>query len=150
MINIVDNQVQVENALNLAETKADQDTKINIDAFTSSEDQEEEAEEANIFVVEEMLKFKGGGVKSFRNYIQKNIEYPTIAAENGIEGTVYVQFVVDKDGGISNTKIMSGVDPSLNKEVKRVIRNAPKWESGKQRNKPVKVQFTIPIVFKLQ
>jgi protein TonB len=149
VINIVENDVQIEDELRLEETEADEDTRVDIDAFAQEE--EEEEEEQQIFVVvEDMPTFKGGGVSSFRNYVQKNIEYPTVAAENGIEGTVFVKFVVDTDGGISNVQIMRGVDPSLNEEAKRVIRNAPEWEPGTQRGKPVRVQFTIPIVFQLQ
>jgi protein TonB len=149
VINIVDNDVQIEDELILEETEADQDTRVEIDAFAQEE--EEEEEEQQIFVVvEDMPTFKGGGVAAFRNYVQRNIEYPTIAAENGIEGTVFVKFVVDTDGGISNVQVMRGVDPSLDEEAMRVIRNAPEWEPGKQRGKPVRVQFTIPIVFKLQ
>jgi protein TonB len=148
-LNIVDNDVEIEDELRLEETEADQDTEVQIDAFASEE--EEEEEEQQIFVVvEDMPTFKGGGVGAFRNYVQKNIEYPTVAAENGIEGTVFVKFVVDTDGGISNVTIMRGVDPALDEEAKRVIRNAPEWEPGQQRGKPVRVQFTIPIVFQLQ
>ena len=149
VINIVENDVQIEDELILEESEADQDTEVSIDAFADEE--EEEEEEQQIFVVvEDMPTFKGGGVAAFRNYVQKNIDYPTIAAENGIEGTVFVKFVVDTDGGISNVEVMRGVDPSLNEEAMRVIRNAPEWEPGKQRGQPVRVQFTIPIVFKLQ
>lgn len=148
-INIVENDVQIEDELVLEESEADQDTEVDVDAFAQEE--EEEEEEKQIFVVvEDMPTFKGGGVGKFRSYVQQNIEYPTVAAENGIEGTVFVKFVVDTDGGISNVQVMRGVDPALNKEAMRVIRNAPKWEPGEQRGQPVRVQFTIPIVFKLQ
>ena len=148
-LNIVDNDVQIEDELRLEETEADQDTEVSIDAFAQEE--EEEEEEQQIFVVvEDMPQFKGGGINAFRKYVQQNIEYPTVAAENGIEGTVFVKFVVDTDGGISNVTIMRGVDPALNEEAQRVIRGAPEWEPGQQRGEPVRVQFTIPIVFKLQ
>lgn len=148
-LNIVDNDVQIEDELRLEETEADQDTEVSIDAFAQEE--EEEEEEQQIFVVvEDMPQFKGGGINAFRKYVQQNIEYPTVAAENGIEGTVFVKFVVDTDGGISNVTIMRGVDPALNEEAQRVIRGASEWEPGQQRGEPVRVQFTIPIVFKLQ
>ena len=99
--------------------------------------------------VEDMPSFQGGTVNKFRTYVQKNIKYPSVAANNGIEGTVFIKFVVNKDGSISDIEIMRGVDPALDNEAKRVIRNAPEWDPGKQRGKPVRVQFTIPIVFKL-
>jgi protein TonB len=149
VINIVDNDVQIEDELVLEETEADQDTRVTIDAF--AEEEEEEETSSQIFMkVEEMPEFRGGGVAKFRNYIQRNLSYPTIAAENGIEGTVYVKFVIDKDGSISNVEVLRGVDPALDKEAVESIQGAPKWEPGKQRGKPVRVQFTIPIVFKLQ
>lgn len=150
VINIVDDDVDIDDELVLEQSEADQDTEVDIDAF-ADEDEEEDEEDKQVFVVvEDMPTFKGGGVSAFRNYVQKNIDYPTVAAENGIEGTVFVKFVVDTDGGISNVEVMRGVDPSLNEEAMRVIRNAPEWEPGKQRGQAVRVQFTIPIVFKLQ
>jgi protein TonB len=149
VLNIVDNDVQIEDELRLEETEADENTEVSIDAFAETEEEEEEEQEIFV-VVEDMPQFKGGGINAFRRYVQENIEYPTVAAENGIEGTVFVKFVVDTDGGISNVTIMRGVDPALNEEAMRVIRNAPAWEPGRQRGKPVRVQFTIPIVFKLQ
>jgi periplasmic protein TonB len=149
-LNIVDDDVEIEDELRLEESEADEDTEVSIDAFAQEEEEESEEEKEIFVVVEDMPEFKGGGINAFRKYVQENIKYPTVAAENGIEGTVFVQFVVDTDGGISNVTVTRGVDPSLNEEAMRVIRNAPKWEPGQQRGKPVRVQFTIPIVFKLQ
>ena len=149
VLNIVDDKVEIEDELRLEETEADQNTEVSIDAFAESEEEEEEEQEIFV-VVEDMPQFKGGGINAFRKYVQENIKYPTVAAENGIEGTVFVKFVVDTDGGISNVTTMRGVDPALNEEAMRVIRNAPNWEPGRQRGRPVRVQFTIPIVFKLQ
>lgn len=146
-LNIVDDNVEIEDELRLEETEADQDTEVSVDAF--AEEEEEEEEQQTFMVVEEMPEFRGGGIDAFRNYVQETAEYPTVAQENGIEGTVYVKFVVDADGKIKNIQIMRGVDPALNKEVKRVISNAPQWEPGKQRGQPVRVQFTIPVVFNL-
>jgi protein TonB len=149
VIQIVDNDVQIEDELVLEETEADQDTRVSIDAF--AEEEEEEESEAQIFMkVEDMPEFKGGGVSKFRSYIQKNVKYPTIAAENGIQGTVYVKFVVDRDGSVSNVTVLRGVDPSLDEAAVEAIKRAPKWDPGMQRGKPVRVQFTVPITFKLQ
>jgi protein TonB len=149
VLNIVENDVQIEDELRLDETEADQDTRVQIDAF-SQEEEEPEEDQQPFVVVQDPPRFQGGGVKAFRKYVQDHVEYPTVAAENGIEGTVYVQFVVDKDGGISDITILRGVDPSLNQEAKRVIKNAPKWEPGRQRDRPVRVLLSLPIVFKLQ
>lgn len=148
-LNIVDDDVEIEDELRLEETEADQNTQVQIDAF-SEEDEEAEEEQQPFMVVEDPPQFRGGGVEAFHKYVQDHVEYPTVAAENGIEGTVYVQFVVDRDGGISDFKILRGVDPSLNNEAKRVIQNAPKWEPGEQRGRPVRVLLSLPIVFQLQ
>ncbi|KXB08906.1 energy transducer TonB [candidate division MSBL1 archaeon SCGC-AAA382M17] len=149
VLNIVDDDVEIEDELRLEETEADENTEVSIDAFAQEEEEEEEEEQIFV-VVEDMPQFKGGGINAFRKYVQENIEYPTVAAENGIEGTVFIKFVVDTDGDISSVTVMRGVDPALNEEAKSAIRGAPKWEPGQQRGEPVKVQFTIPIVFKLQ
>ncbi|MFP4621966.1 MAG: energy transducer TonB [Bacteroidales bacterium] len=148
VLNIVDDEMDIEDELRLEETEADQDTEVAVDAFAEEEEEEEE-EQQTFMIVEEMPKFRGGGIDAFRSYVQKTAEYPTVAQENGIEGTVYVKFVVDTDGDTRGIQVVRGVDPSLNKEVKRVISNAPQWEPGKQRGQSVRVQFTIPIVFNL-
>ena len=149
-LNIVDDDVEIEDELRLEQSEADEDTEVSIDAFAQEEEEEEEEEQQVFVVVENMPEFKGGGINAFRKYVQENISYPTVAAENGIEGTVFVRFVVDTDGSVSNVSVMRGVDPALNEEAMRVIRGGPKWEPGEQRGEKVRVQFTIPIVFKLQ
>jgi protein TonB len=149
VIQIVDNDVEIEDELILEETEADQDTKVAIDAF--AEEEAEEEEDMEVFVrVEDMPTFQGKGLNAFRNYIQRHVEYPIIAQDNGIQGTVYIKFIVDKDGSISNVTLLRGVDPSLNKEAIEAIKNAPKWEPGKQRGKPVRVSCTVPIAFMLK
>lgn len=82
-------------------------------------------------------------------YLSSNIKYPTISQETGSQGKVIVQFVVDKDGTISNPEVVRGVDPYLDKEAIRVIRLMPKWKPGTQMDKPVKVKYAIPVSFKL-
>jgi len=148
VLNIIDNEVQIKDELRLEETGADMDTRILLDAF-GQEESEESEEQKIFFVAEEMPIFKGNGIAAFRDYIQKHIEYPVIASENGIEGTVFLSFVVDTCGGVSGVTIMKGVDPSINKEAKRVVKSAPQWEPGKQKGRPVKVQFIVPVVFTL-
>ena len=83
-------------------------------------------------------------------YLSKNIKYPTIAQENGTQGRVTVQFVVNKDGSIVDAKVVRSVDPYLDKEALRVINTMPKWKPGMQRGKPVRVKFTVPVMFRLQ
>ena len=115
-----------------------------------AQEAEEEAEEEVFFIVEVMPQFKGGGKEKFREYIQQNLNYPPIAAENGISGRVFVQFAVNARGEVVDVVVVRGVDPALDKEAVRVIMSSPKWTPGKQRGKPVRVQFTFPIKFVLQ
>ncbi|NLH28589.1 MAG: energy transducer TonB, partial [Bacteroidales bacterium] len=109
----------------------------------------EEATEEIFVVVEEMPEFPGGQ-SALMKYLSENIRYPVIAQENGIEGRVICSFVVERDGSITDVQVVRGVDPSLDKEAVRVIQSMPKWKPGKQRGKPVRVRFTLPIVFRLQ
>lgn len=104
---------------------------------------------AIFFIVEEMPEYPGGE-QELRNYISNTIKYPVIAQENGIQGKVYVMFVVTKDGSIANCKIARGVDSSLDNEALRVVNSLPKWKPGKQRGQAVNVSFTVPINFALQ
>lgn len=103
-----------------------------------------EVEEAVFVVVEEMPVFPGGNVLK---YIARQIKYPVIAQENGIQGTVFVSFVIDKNGAVTDAKVVKSVDASLDKEALRVINSLPKWQPGKQRGKAVDVQFVLPIEF---
>ncbi len=100
------------------------------------------------FVVEEMPEFPGGD-SALKEYIAATVKYPEIAKKNGIQGKVYITFVVDVDGSVIDAKIARGVDPSLDKESLRVVNSLPKWSPGKQKGKSVKVQFTVPINFAL-
>lgn len=100
-------------------------------------------------VVEEMPSFPGGDA-ALMSYISKNIKYPSIATENGIQGRVICTFVINRDGKVTNAEVIRSVDPSLDKEALRVINNMPAWKPGKQRGKPVRVKYTLPIVFRLQ
>lgn len=113
--------------------------------------EEEEPEEQTIFeVVEQMPEFPNGGMAGLMQYLSKNIEYPTIAQENGTQGRVTVQFVVNRDGSIVDAKVLRGVDPYLDKEAIRVISSMPKWKPGMQRGKAVRVKYTVPVMFRLQ
>jgi len=148
VLNIVDNEVELDEELNIESTEADDETFIDVTPIIQTEAEEEE--EAKVFfIVEEMPEFPGGEL-ALRKYIANAIKYPVIAQENGIQGKVYVTFVVDRDGSISNARVARGVDPSLDKEALRVVKDLPKWKPGKQRGKPVRVSYTVPINFVLQ
>ncbi len=148
VLNIVENDVAIENELILDDLESDQDEEVQILDFDVADEEEEEAE--IFYIVEDMPSFKGKGLDGFRNWVMKNLQYPEIAAENGISGTVYVQFVVEPSGLVNKVIILRSVDPSLDKEAIRVVKTSPKWTAGKQRGKPVRVAFTFPIKFVLQ
>ena len=100
-------------------------------------------------VVEQMPSFPGGQA-ALMQYLASNIKYPVVAEENGVQGRVIVQFVVGKDGSISQVKVVKSVDPSLDKEAARVVSSMPKWVPGKQNGQAVNVKYTVPVTFKLQ
>lgn len=111
---------------------------------------QEESDEGEIFeVVEQNPSFPGGDQK-LMEWLQKNLKYPSIAQENGIQGRVMVSFVVNKDGSVVDPKVIRSVDPSLDKEAIRVVSAMPKWIPGKQRGKTVRVKYTLPVTFRLQ
>jgi TonB family protein len=108
-----------------------------------------ETEEQVFFIVEEMPEYPGGE-PALRRYIANTVRYPTEAQDKGIQGRVYVQFVVTKDGSVANAKIARGVDPHLDQEALRVVNSLPKWVPGRQRGQAVAVSYTVPISFVLQ
>jgi len=148
ILNIVDDDVEIDDELHI-DTEADDKTLITVAPVISTRPEEEEEEQQVFFIVEDMPEFPGGEM-ALRTYIASAIKYPVIAQENGIQGKVYVTFVVGKDGSVSDAKIARGVDASLDKEALRVVNTLPKWKPGKQRGKPVNVSYTVPINFVLQ
>ena len=112
--------------------------------------QAEVTDEEEIFqVVEEMPEFPGG-MEKLLEYLSRNIKYPTIAQEQGIQGRVFVQFVVNKDGSIVDVEVVRSPDASLSKEAERVVKLMPRWKPARQGNKPVRSRFRLPVMFKLQ
>jgi protein TonB len=109
----------------------------------------EEATEEIFVVVEEQPEFPGGSTAMMK-FLSDNIRYPVIAQENGIHGRVICNFVVERDGSITDAQVVRGVDPSLDREAIRVIQQMPRWKPGKQRGAAVRVRFTLPVVFRLQ
>ena len=99
-------------------------------------------------VVDEMPSFPGGQ-GAMMEFLSKNIKYPVVAEENGIQGRVLVKIVVKKDGTIDSPKVIKSVDPSLDKEAMRVVKTMPKWIPGKQKGEPVNVSFTVPVTFRI-
>ena len=109
---------------------------------------EEEATEEIFVVVEQQPEFPGG-MSALMKFLSDNIKYPVIAQENGIQGRVITNFVVERDGSITDVNVVRGQDPSLDKEAVRVIKTMPRWKPGQQRGKPVRVRFTLPVQFRL-
>lgn len=110
----------------------------------------EESDDDRIFeVVEENASFPGGDEECYR-WLADHIKYPAIANEQGIQGRVFVQFVVNKDGSIVDVKVLRSPDPSLSKEAERVVKMMPRWKPARQGNKPVRSRFNLPVMFRLQ
>lgn len=146
---IVDDITDVINEFNVDGSDPD-DMNINIDELVFTQILEEPVEEPEIpFFVEEMPEFPGGN-KALLSYLSRNVRYPVIAQENGIQGKVYVSFVVDEEGRILQVALLRGVDTSLNNEAMRVIKSMPRWKPGKQAGKTVKVRYNVPINFELR
>lgn len=100
-------------------------------------------------VVEQMPSFPGGP-SALMEWLSNNVKYPVVAQENGVQGRVIVSFVVERDGSITDVKVVRGVDPSLDKEASRVVRAMPRWIPGKQNGSAVRVKYNVPVAFRLQ
>ena len=145
-LEIVENEVETED-LNI---NAEVDQTEVIEEYVAPEVVEEEVVEQEIFqIVEEMPSFPGGEAELMK-YVGSHIKYPQIARETGIQGRVFVSFVVEPDGSISNVKLLRGIGGGCDEEAMRVIKSLPKWKPGKQRGKAVRVSYQIPVFFKLQ
>lgn len=146
VLNIVNDDAKIKDELKVEDAESDQQMDIDIVDYS---DGEEITDEEIFFVVENMPSFQGKGQEGFREWIARNLKYPESVAKKGIGGRVFVQFAVNSKGEVVDAVILKGVDPALDQEALRVIMSSPKWEPGRQRGKPVKVQFTFPINFVL-
>jgi len=146
VINVVEDDVIVESVEITTEDNKNAEVVI---AAPVAVAQVEEEDNVVFQVVETMPGFPGGDQALFK-FLGENVKYPVIAQENGIQGRVICQFVVNKDGSIVDVEVVRPVDPSLDKEAIRVIKSMPKWSPGKQRGKAVRVKYTLPVNFKLQ
>lgn len=107
-------------------------------------------EENKVFDIVEQQPLFPGGHAALMKYLSENTKYPVVAQENGVQGRVTVQFVVEKDGSISDVHVLRGVDPSLDKEAVRVVKSMPRWTPGKQNGITVRVNYRVPVLFRLQ
>ena len=146
LIDIVEDDTNIDEELEIQDAEDDSENQEVPDVTDFGDYEGEDTGEAQIFqVVEDMPAFPGNVTK----WISKNVKYPVLAMENGIQGKVFVQFVIEKDGSITDVKVSRGVDASLDKEAVRVVKAMSKWKPGKQRGKPVRVSYTLPIFFQL-
>lgn len=146
VLEIVEDDVEVEDI----DINVDVDQKTEIEVYVPPARDEEEISETEIFtVVESMPEFPGGAAKMME-FIAKNIKYPPMARESGIQGRVFVNFVVEPDGKVSNVKVLRGIGGGCDEEAIRVVNNMPKWTPGRQRGKAVRVSFNLPVRFTLQ
>lgn len=146
IIDIQENDAEVETTDFNSEDDAD--ARVEIQAPIAPPEEEEEEQVIHIRV-EKMPEFPGGQ-EALNRYLVRNIKYPLLAQENGIQGRVVCQFVVNSDGSIVDISVVRGVEESLDKEAIRVIKSMPKWTPGRQGGKSVRVKYTLPIRFKLQ
>lgn len=145
MLSIVKNDTKITTEVDFGEF--DEDTEI----VQIVEVKEEEIEDEEIFIsAETMPSFQGGDLNVFRNWVQGKLRYPQIAQENGISGNVILQFVIEKDGSLTNIVVLRTPDRSLSEEAIRVLNQSPKWSPGKQRNQAVRVKYTLPVSFRIQ
>ena len=148
-IDIVNDDIKVED--NFASLEDNANLGVEIMDYVEEVKEETVEEEAIPFqLVEEKPSFQGGDANTFSKWVQSKLVYPEIAKENGVQGRVTLQFTVEKDGSVTNVKVLRGVDSSLDKEAVRVVQSSPKWKPGKQRDRTVKVTYTFPVMFQLR
>ncbi len=146
-ITIVEDDVEVEDDIEI-DVEADAETEM--EEYIPQEIEEEEIVEAEIFTVVEAMPEFPGGMGKLMNYLATNIKYPPLAKESGIQGRVFINFVVEPDGSISNVKVLRGIGGGCDEEAIRVVEAMPKWKPGMQRGKPVRVSYNLPVKFTLQ
>ena len=146
-IKIVEDDVEVEDDLDI-DVEADDETVV--EEYIPPSDDDEEVVEAEIFTVVESMPSFPGGMGELMKFLGKNINYPTLAKESGIQGRVFINFVVEPNGSISNVKVLRGIGGGCDEEAVRVVKSMPKWSPGKQRGKPVRVSYNLPVKFTLQ
>ena len=146
-IKIVEDDVEVEDDLDI-DVEADDETVV--EEYIPPSDDDEEVDEAEIFTVVESMPSFPGGMGELMKFLGNNINYPTLAKESGIQGRVFINFVVEPNGKISNVKVLRGIGGGCDEEAVRVVKSMPKWSPGKQRGKPVRVSYNLPVKFTLQ
>lgn len=151
LLNVVKNDAKIEQTMNILDLDVTTDLAVDVTQFGGTYEGEGEVEEEEpVIIAETMPSFQGGDINAFAQWCGKHIVYPAAAADNGSQGKVIVQFVVERDGSISHVTILRGVDKFLDEEAARVVKSAPKWSPGANRGKPVRVYVQVPINFVLE
>lgn len=151
LLNVVKNDAKIEQTINILDLDVTQDLAVDVGKYGGTYTGEGEVEEdVPVIIAETMPSFQGGDINTFSRWCAKNIVYPPIAQDNGSQGKVTVQFVVERDGSISHVVVLRGVDKYLDEEAVRVVKSAPKWKPGENRGKPVRVYIQVPINFVLE
>ena len=151
LLNVVKNDAKIEQTMNILDLDVTTDLAVDVTQFGGTYTGEGEVEEEEpVIIAETMPSFQGGDINAFAQWCGKHIVYPAAAADNGSQGKVIVQFVVERDGSISHVTILRGVDKFLDEEAMRVVKSSPKWSPGANRGKPVRVYVQVPINFVLE
>jgi protein TonB len=149
LFEIVEDDVVIDSQVKFEDDETSEDKVVEIYAPVINMEAEETEDEIFV-IVEDMPTFKGGDINKFRDWVQKRVRYPELAAENGIQGRVFLTFVVETNGTVSGVNITRSVDQLLDEAAKEAVAASPKWEPGMQRGRPVRVRYSIPIIFQLQ
>ncbi len=145
-IKIVDDNVDVQDDI---EIDADANMDTQVEEYVPPEE-EEDVQQQEIFMVVEQMPAFPGGMGALMTYLATHIKYPPLAKESGIQGRVFINFVVEPDGSIDHVKVLRGIGGGCDEEAVRVVKSMPKWIPGKQRGKPVRVSFNLPVKFTLE
>jgi len=131
--------------------KGDPNAEIKIDEPVGNSDVKQVTEEDpnKIFTAVEQEPSFPGGIEKFYAYLGRNIHYPAVAKENNVQGKVFLTFVVERDGSLTDIKVLRGIGSGCDEEAVRVLKAAPKWKAGIQNGRPVRVQYNVPITFTL-
>ena len=149
-LTIVEDDTEIADDFDLQDTEATDASEVEFRPVETVEVEEEEETSNEVFIIVEQMPVFPGGEAALRKFLATEVKYPVIAQENGIQGRVYVKFVIAADGSVTNVEVARPFDPNLDKEAVRVVQSMPKWTPGKQRGKAVKVSYTVPINFVLQ
>jgi protein TonB len=145
-INIVEDDYEVPDVDINLDVDAGENTRI----FIPELPDEAPVEDPVVYFADKMPRYRGGDLTLFRDHMQMIVNYPAMAVDLGLQGTVFAQFVVDKNGNVTDIKITRGIDPLLDNEVIAAIKKSERWEAGEQTGRKVKVGMSIPIIFRLQ